>query len=61
MSEISGIGFAFKSPVGDMSVVCRVCSFTVLIPCHRVIRSDKKIGGLGVGTKLKQVLINAEA
>ncbi|MBC2717098.1 MAG: methylated-DNA--[protein]-cysteine S-methyltransferase [Desulfobacteraceae bacterium] len=35
--------------------------FPVLIPCHRVIRSDNKIGGFGGGTKLKQLLINAEA
>ncbi len=35
--------------------------FPVLIPCHRVIRSDNKIGGFGGGSKLKQLLINAEA
>ncbi len=35
--------------------------FPVLIPCHRVIRSDNKIGGFGGGSRLKQLLINAEA
>ena len=34
--------------------------FPVLIPCHRVIRSDNKIGGFGGGPRLKQLLINAE-
>ena len=35
--------------------------FPILIPCHRVIRSDNKIGGFGGGSALKQSLINHEA
>ena len=35
--------------------------FPILIPCHRVIRSDNKIGGFGGGIALKQRLIQQEA
>ena len=35
--------------------------FPILIPCHRVIRSDNKIGGFGGGSTLKQRLIQHEA
>lgn len=37
--------------------------FPILIPCHRVIRSDTKTGGFTAagGTSLKQRLIDAEA
>lgn len=30
------------------------------IPCHRVIRSDKKIGGYNRGEKLKKIILNKE-
>lgn len=35
--------------------------FPVLIPCHRVIRSDNKISGFGGSIQLKQMLIIAES
>ena len=35
--------------------------FPILIPCHRVIRSDNSIGQFGGGTALKQRLIELEA
>lgn len=35
--------------------------FPILIPCHRVIRSDNNIGGFGGGSALKQSLISHEA
>ncbi len=35
--------------------------FPILIPCHRVIRSDNKLGGFGGGADLKQLLIQFEA
>ncbi|MDO9262546.1 MAG: methylated-DNA--[protein]-cysteine S-methyltransferase [Desulfosalsimonadaceae bacterium] len=35
--------------------------FPILIPCHRVIRSDNKLGGFGGGLALKQLLIDFEA
>jgi len=35
--------------------------FPILIPCHRVIRSDNKLGGFGGGLALKRRLIDFEA
>lgn len=35
--------------------------FPVLIPCHRVIRSDNKTGGFTGGPSLKQQMIDAES
>lgn len=34
--------------------------FPLLIPCHRVIKSSKKIGGYALGTSLKRSLIKLE-
>jgi len=34
--------------------------FPILIPCHRVIRSDNKLGGFGGGLALKRRLIDFE-
>jgi len=34
--------------------------FPILIPCHRVIRSDNKLGGFGGGLALKRLLIDFE-
>jgi methylated-DNA-[protein]-cysteine S-methyltransferase len=35
--------------------------FPILIPCHRVIRSDGSLGGFGGGSDLKRKLIELEA
>ena len=32
----------------------------ILIPCHRVVRSDGSTGGYAGGTKLKQILLELE-
>ena len=34
--------------------------YPLLIPCHRVIQSSKKIGGYSLGAQLKADLINLE-
>lgn len=34
--------------------------YPFFIPCHRVIKSDNKIGGYSLGNKLKTRLINLE-
>jgi O-6-methylguanine DNA methyltransferase len=35
--------------------------FTIVIPCHRVIQKDGKIGGYGGGTARKKFLLSHEA
>jgi methylated-DNA-[protein]-cysteine S-methyltransferase len=34
--------------------------FPFIVPCHRVIRSDRHIGGYGGGTEMKQALLERE-
>lgn len=34
--------------------------FPVIIPCHRVIRSDGELGGFGGGLRMKQTLLELE-
>jgi len=34
--------------------------YTLLIPCHRVIKSSKELGGYSLGKDLKGKLINLE-
>ncbi|MBS3759759.1 MAG: methylated-DNA--[protein]-cysteine S-methyltransferase [Desulfobacterales bacterium] len=35
--------------------------FPILIPCHRVVRNDGRIGGFGAGPDVKQWLIDFES
>ncbi|MDD5561506.1 MAG: MGMT family protein [Candidatus Omnitrophica bacterium] len=34
--------------------------YPLIIPCHRVVKSDKKIGGYAFGVKQKQLLLALE-
>lgn len=34
--------------------------FPLLIPCHRVVRSDMRLGGFGGGSRMKQSLLESE-
>jgi methylated-DNA-[protein]-cysteine S-methyltransferase len=35
--------------------------FPILIPCHRVVRSDRSVGGFGGGPEMKRKMIEMEA
>jgi AraC family transcriptional regulator of adaptative response/methylated-DNA-[protein]-cysteine methyltransferase len=43
--------------VGRANGLNRIC---ILIPCHRVIKKDKNLGGYGGGLRRKQYLLNLE-
>jgi O-6-methylguanine DNA methyltransferase len=34
--------------------------YLLVIPCHRVVRSDGRIGGFALGVKAKQRILNEE-
>jgi len=34
--------------------------YPLIIPCHRVVRNDKKIGGYALGLKQKRLLLKLE-
>lgn len=38
----------------------RVNPYAPVVPCHRVIRSDRRIGGFAGGTKKKSLLLRKE-
>ncbi len=39
---------------------CRANPVAILVPCHRVVRSDGALGGYGGGLRLKQFLLDLE-
>ncbi len=39
---------------------CNKNKIMILVPCHRVISSNGKIGGFGAGTKIKEYLLRLE-
>jgi methylated-DNA-[protein]-cysteine S-methyltransferase len=39
---------------------CAKNPFPIVFPCHRVIRSDRSLGGFGGGLKLKRILLEME-
>ena len=39
---------------------CAKNPFPIVFPCHRVIRSDRSLGGFGGGLKLKRALLEME-
>lgn len=50
-----------KSSVRAVGNACGKNPYLLIIPCHRVIRSDGKPGGFTAGTGLKQQLLEFEA
>lgn len=52
-----------KRPKASRAVgsACGRNPIPIIIPCHRVIRDDKKLGGYSSGLKIKQRLLELEA
>ncbi|MFL6724361.1 MAG: methylated-DNA--[protein]-cysteine S-methyltransferase [Sphingomicrobium sp.] len=50
----------YRSPAQQVAEACAANEVAVLIPCHRVIRSDGSIGGYRWGTGRKKALLAKE-
>jgi AraC family transcriptional regulator of adaptative response/methylated-DNA-[protein]-cysteine methyltransferase len=58
----AGLAARLKSPTAARAVA-RACAsnpLAVLVPCHRVVRSDGGLGGYRWGVQRKQQLLEAE-
>jgi len=51
----------YRSPAQLVAEACSENPVGVIIPCHRVIRSDGSIGGYRWGVRRKRELLNRES
>ena len=50
----------YRSPAQLVAEACSANPVAVIVPCHRVIRSDGAIGGYRWGTGRKKALLTRE-
>ena len=50
----------YRSPAQLVAEACAANQVAVLIPCHRVIRSDGSVGGYRWGARRKRALLARE-
>lgn len=60
MKDSKGSARPFRSPAQQVAEACAANPVAILIPCHRVIRSDGSIGGYRWGATRKKELLAAE-
>lgn len=52
---------AYRSPAQLVAEACSENPLAVIIPCHRIIRSDGSIGGYRWGVQRKRALLERES
>ena len=50
----------YRSPAQLVAEACSVNPVAILIPCHRIIRSDGSVGGYRWGVRRKLALLERE-
>jgi methylated-DNA-[protein]-cysteine S-methyltransferase len=62
VSTYKGLAERIRVPGGARAVGMALASnpFPLVIPCHRVIRTDGSLGGFGGGLKMKKTLLGIE-
>lgn len=50
----------YRSPAQQVAEACADNPVAILVPCHRVIRSDGSLGGYRWGTRRKRALLTKE-
>ena len=62
VATYSGLAAAVGSPLAARAVGTALANnpFPLIIPCHRVVRADRTLGGFGGGIKMKKGLLLRE-
>jgi O-6-methylguanine DNA methyltransferase len=62
-SSYKKLASAAKSPDAFRAAggACRINPYPLLIPCHRVLKSDGTLGGFAYGLKMKERLLKFES
>jgi methylated-DNA-[protein]-cysteine S-methyltransferase len=63
LGELAGLAGAATDPLGAQAAgaACASNHVAVVVPCHRVLRSDGRLGGYGWGLSRKRWLLGHEA
>lgn len=60
MTKPNRLAAEYRSPAQLVAEACAANHIAVLIPCHRVVRSDGSVGGYRWGASRKKALLARE-